>query len=303
MNATATSRKLPPRAQFVDLSDYARPLASWLARQLADTSVRAPHVTVVWLVIGLLGAFAYARGGYAYALLGAAALQVKNVLDAVDGSLARLQQRPSRIGRFLDSLSDALVLVALNLALAVAVSRARPVAYAALLAGAALIAGLLQGSVFNYYYVRYRARQGGDTTSQLEETLSEEDRSRYGGRPLALGTLRLLILSYNRIYGWQDRLVRRIDAWSATPLAERGRIGEAERLRDDRSLMTAMSALGPGLGILILDLYTVAGYRHLALALELYLWTILAGGTLYATAIIVRLRLAASRLARRARPG
>lgn len=302
MKTTATSRKLPATEQFIDLSDYARPVATWLARQLAATPIRAPHVTLVWVVIGLLGAFAYARGGYGYALLGAVALQSKNVLDAVDGSLARLQGRPSRIGRFLDSMSDALTAAALHLALAVAIAGVRNAVYAGLLAGAALVAGLLQGSLFNYYYVRYRARRGGDITSRVREGLTEDDRARYGERPAALTSLRLLLHGYNWVYGWQDRLVQGIDAWSAAPLIEQGRRSEAEKLRDDRTLMTAISALGPGLSILILDLYTVAGYRHLVLALELYLWTVLAGGTLYATAIMLRLRRVTSRLARRAPP-
>ncbi|NIR46829.1 MAG: hypothetical protein GWN99_19540, partial [Gemmatimonadetes bacterium] len=55
------------------------------------------------------------------------------------------------------------------------------------------------------------------------------------------------------------------------------------------------SALGPGLHILILALYTIAGYRHLGLALELFLWTVAAGGTLYAAAAVLRLRRAAVR--------
>ncbi|MGD8866641.1 MAG: CDP-alcohol phosphatidyltransferase family protein [Gemmatimonadales bacterium] len=302
MKTTATSRKLPATEQFVDLSDYARPVATWLARQLAATPIHAPHVTVVWVVIGLLGAFAYARGGYGYALLGALALQAKNVLDAVDGSLARLQRRPSRIGRFLDSMSDALIAAAVHVALAVAIAGARSAAYAGLLAGAALVTGLLQGSLFNYYYVRYRARRGGDVTSRVKERLAEDDRAHYAERPAALAFLRLLLHGYNWVYGWQDRLVQRIDAWSAAPLMEQGRRAEAERLRDDRTLMTAISALGPGLSILVLDLYTVAGYRHLVLALELYLWTVLAGGTLYATAIVGRLRRVTSQVARRAWP-
>jgi phosphatidylglycerophosphate synthase len=260
-------------------------------------------VTVVWAAIGLLGAFAYARGGYGYALLGAVAVQVKNVLDAVDGSLARLQRRPSRIGRFMDSIFDALIAAALTGGLALAIARERPMAYVIALAVGALVAGLLQGSVFNYYYVRYRARCGGDATSRVEEALTEDDRAHYASRPFALGSLRLLIWCYNWIYGWQDVFVRRLDAWSAAPLREAGRGDEAERLRDDRALLTAISALGPGLAILVLDLYTVAGYRHLSLALELYLWTIVAGGTLYAAAIIMRLRRAARSLARRAQPG
>ena len=298
MTGRATSRKLPRPAQFVDLSDYARPLAGWVALRLAGTPIRAPQVTAVWVVIGLLGALAYALDGYGYAVLGAVAVQVKNVLDAVDGSLARLQARPSRIGRFLDTNSDALVAAALSCALAAAVARERPTVYAVTLAGAALVAGLLQGSVFNYYYVRYRARCGGDTTSRVEEALTDDDRAEYADRPFALWSLRVLIGSYNWIYGWQDRLVRRIDEWAAFPLTSVGRGDEAETMRDEASLLTAISALGPGLAILILDVYTVVGFRHLTLALELYLWTIVAGGTLYAAAIFLRLRKTAVRLAR-----
>jgi len=269
-----------------------------VALRLAGTPIRAPHVTLVWAVIGFLGALAYGHGGYGYAVLGAVALQAKNILDAVDGSLARLQGRPSRIGRFLDSICDALVAAAVSGALAVVIARERPIAYAAALGCGAFVAGLLQGSVFNFYYVRYRARRGGDTTSRVEESLTDGDRAHYAGRRFALGSLRLLIRCYNWIYGWQDRVVRRIDAWSAAPLRAAGRQEDAEVLRDDRALLTAISALGPGLAILVLDVYTLAGYRHLGLALELYLWTILAGGTLYAAAIVLRLRRVALRLVR-----
>jgi len=289
---------MPESARFVDLSDYARPLAVWIARCLRDTSVVAADVTAVWGLIGIVAAFCYAVGGYPYAVLGAALIQVKNILDAVDGSLARLQVRPSRIGRFLDSIGDAVISAALYLALAIAVARDRPLAYVAALAAAALILSLLQGSVFNYYQVRYRQRRGGDRTSLVKERLTDYDRVYYEDRPLALGLLRQLIAAYNWIYGWQDVLVQRIDRWAAAPLVSRDCRDAAEALRDDRRLLTVLSALGPGVQILILDLYTIAGYRHLGLALELFLWTVAVGGTLYAAAAILRLRRAASREAR-----
>jgi phosphatidylglycerophosphate synthase len=298
MDEGATGAKVPRSAKFVDLSDYARPLAVWIARRLRDTSVVAADVTVVWCVVGIVAAFCYAVGGYRYALLGAALIQVKNILDAVDGSLARLQVRPSRVGRFLDSIGDAVIGAALYLALAIAVARVRPVAYAAALAAATLVLSLLQGSVFNYYQVRYRQRRGGDRTSLIKERLTEYDRVYYEDRPLALGLLRQLIAAYNWIYGWQDVLVQRIDRWAAAPLVACGREETAETLRDDRRLLTVLSGLGPGMQILILDLYTIAGYRHLGLALELFLWTIALGGTLYAVAVVLRLRRAASRQVR-----
>ncbi len=299
MDEGATAGKLPKAARFVDLSDYARPVAVWIAQRLRDTSVTAPDVTVVWCVVGVVAAFCFTVGSYQYALLGAALIQIKNILDAVDGSLARLQVRPSRVGRFLDSIGDAAVSAALYLALAITVARERPVAYAAALAAAALILSLLQGSVFNYYQVRYRQRSGGDRTSLVKERLTEYDRIHYEDRPLALGLLRQLIGAYNWIYGWQDVLVQRVDRWAAAPLVACGEEEKAEALRDDRGLLTVLSALGPGMQILILDLYTVAGYRHLGLALELFLWTVALGGTLYAAAVIFRLRRAASRESRK----
>ena len=300
MGQGATGHKVPEAARFIDLSDYGRPVAVWIAQRLRNTSVTAPSVTIVWTAIGLAGAACYAIGGYELALLGTAALQAKNILDAADGSLARLQNRPSRVGRFLDTIADAAVAFAVFVALAIAVSRARPVTYAAVLAGSALVLGLLQGSVFNFYYVRYRSRQRGDTTSRVVESVTPEDELHYAGRPFALGLLRVLILAYNAIYGWQDLLVRRLDRWAAAPLRQIGRADQAEGLRDDRRLLTAVSALGPGLQILILNLYTLAGRTELALALELFLWTIAAGGTFYAGALLLRLRRAAARGAAKA---
>jgi|GEM_PF-45859 len=298
MREGATAGKLPEGAQFLDLSDYARPLAVWIARRLRDTSVTAPDVTAVWVVIGMIAVFCYGVGGYGYALIGTVALQVKNVLDAADGSLARLQNRPSRVGRFLDSIGDAVIAAALAVALAIAVARGRPVLYAVSLSAAALLLGLLQGSLYNFYYVRFRSRRGGDTTSRVKEELTQYDEVYYEDRPLALALLRCLIVAYNWIYGWQDVLVQRIDAWAVRSLTADGRQKEADALRDDRVLLTAVSALGPGLQILILNLYTLAGYRRLEFALELFLWTVVLGGTLYAAAVILRLRRGAARLAR-----
>ncbi|UCF20162.1 MAG: CDP-alcohol phosphatidyltransferase family protein [Gemmatimonadota bacterium] len=298
MPEAAMPGKVPNSARFLDISDYARPLAVALAHALKPSRVTAPWVTGAWFVIGLAAALCYAKGGAAYALVGALGMQAKNVLDAVDGSLARLQNRPSRIGRFLDSNADALIAAAVCAALGVAVGRHRPATYSAILAVMALLSGLLQASLYNYYYVRYRARRGGDTTSRVEESLTGEDRLRYGGRPAALALLSALIAGYRWIYGWQDALVQRVDDWAARPLASRGRLAEAEGMRDARVLLTAISVLGPGTQILALNLYTLFGLWRLSHALELYLLTVAVGGSLYAAAVVLCLRQAAARRAR-----
>lgn len=300
MSELTTARKLPEDAGFRDLSDYARPLAVRIAERLRDTAVRAPHVTLAFGVVGLLGSACYAIGGYPAALAGAAALQAKNILDAVDGSLARLQNRRSRIGRFLDSIMDAIVAAALFGALGLTVSRDGGGSGPWVLAAAAFLAGLLQSSVFNYYYVRYRSRHGGDPTSRLVEGLTAEDRAMYGDRPFALLSLRGLLLLYTVIYRWQDALVRRLDRWAARPLVRAGRTAEAGRQRDSARFLTAVSLLGPGIQILALDLYTLAGFRALGTVLELFLWTVALGGTAYGLGLVLYLRAAAARRARSA---
>lgn len=291
------SSKVPHNRRFTDLSDYGRPLAVWIAGRLRDTRVRAPHVTLVFLVVGFVGAWLYVSGDYVAALAGTACLQAKNILDAVDGSLARLQNRPSRIGRFLDSLSDAAVAVALYGALAWVVAQQRAGLYAWTLAAAALVAGLVQSTVFNFYYVRYRRRHGGDPTSQVEESFTEQDREAYAGQPWAARTLGTLLALYHVVYGWQDRIVAALDRWAVGPLVEFGRLQEAALLRDDRGFLTAVSALGPGVQILLLNVFTVVGFRVLVPALEAYLWVIAVGGSLYALALLGRVRSAAATLA------
>ena len=81
-------------------------------------------------------------------------------------ALARARQRPSRVGRFLDSLADFLTNVALYGALGYAGWRATGQWGYWPLAALACVSAMLQVSLFNHYYVRYRAQTGGDTTSQ-----------------------------------------------------------------------------------------------------------------------------------------
>src|SRR5512136_1417033 len=98
--------KVDAQAHFLDLSDYARPIARRLTRALVNTSITPLQITLVYTLIGLIAALLFAAGGYLNGVAAGCLLLVKSTLDAVDGSLARARQRPSRVGRFLDSLCD-----------------------------------------------------------------------------------------------------------------------------------------------------------------------------------------------------
>ena len=109
-----TMSKLPKEHRFLDFSDYGRPLARMIANSLKNTSFTPIHVTIGFIISGLIGVFFIVKGYYWYA---AFFLILKSVLDAADGELARIKQQPSYTGRYFDSISDiilnALILISI----------------------------------------------------------------------------------------------------------------------------------------------------------------------------------------------
>ena len=84
--------KLPKEYKFLDLSDYGRPIAKVIANSLKNTSFTPIHVTISFIISGLFGIFYILKGYY---WIAGFFLILKSVLDAADGELARLKQKPS----------------------------------------------------------------------------------------------------------------------------------------------------------------------------------------------------------------
>ena len=115
-----TFDKVQSTDKFLDLSDYARPIARQLTRALVNTRITPIQITIAYTLIGLIAALLFATGIYLNSVIAGALLLVKSTLDAVDGSLARARQRPSRVGRFLDSICDYFINAAVFLGIAIA---------------------------------------------------------------------------------------------------------------------------------------------------------------------------------------
>ncbi len=191
--------KLPRDEKFVDLSDYSRPLANLLVRLLLPLHFISPiFITWCFTLVGLIAAYLIWEG--IYISLAAILLVFKSFLDATDGALARARKKPSLVGRYLDSVNDFIV----NLALFLAIARYtdQPIAVAL----AALIMASLQGTVYNYYYLIKRHSCAGDKTSRLDEW------NKPAGYPWDNAhALRVLHYLYLIIYGWQDKLIYILD--------------------------------------------------------------------------------------------
>ncbi len=237
--------KVPKEHKFIDFSDYARPLASRMALLLKDTPIRAIHITLLYFIIGILAAYLIYRGDFVAAGL---LILLKNVLDAVDGSLARLQNRPSRVGRFADSISD----IILNFLFIFAIALHYKCCYS--LAALAFISVSLQGTVFNYYYVLYRHKVGGDATSRVDESPEGYP----WDNPMLL---RILYALYVILYKWQDILIMWFDRTVLRNPA----------IHSDRVFLSVITMFGLGVHLLILAIFLLAGKPIFALWILLYM--------------------------------
>jgi phosphatidylglycerophosphate synthase len=225
--------KVPPKHAFLDLSDYARPAARLLVRALLPTPVTPIHLTLAFTLVGVLAALLFALDRWLP--MAGLLLLLKSALDAADGSLARARRRPSRVGRFLDSVCDFAVMAAVFSGIAISAwTRTRHAAYFGW-ATAGLLCATLQGSVFSYYYVRYRAQVSGDQTSRTSESTPD---GYLWDDPVILRRLHRL---YRLIYGWQDALMEHLDRRVAPG-----------HLPVSRGFLTATTALGLGTQLLVI---------------------------------------------------
>ncbi|MBT8320407.1 MAG: CDP-alcohol phosphatidyltransferase family protein [Eudoraea sp.] len=225
--------KLPVQYRFLDLSDYGRPLAIRIAKALQHTRLTPIHVTLGFVLAGLLGIYCILNQFYLGAVF---FLILKSILDAADGELARLKNRPSYTGRFLDSVSD----IILNLLIVLSIWYVTD--GSVWLAILAFIGLELQGTLYNYYYAILRNRHQGDTTSRIFET---EIPTAHEGE--AQKHVNLLFRLYQICYGGFDKIIYALDSKAST----------ARHIPN--WLMTAVSTFGLGFQLLLIGLMLVVG--------------------------------------------
>jgi len=85
-------------------SIFAGPAANRLLEPIADIQWITPNIiTISSLVIGIIAAYCFCSQAY---ILGAILVQLSFVVDCMDGQLARYRQQFSKLGAWLDRISD-----------------------------------------------------------------------------------------------------------------------------------------------------------------------------------------------------
>jgi phosphatidylglycerophosphate synthase len=88
---------------------FNRPCGRPLSRWLVHTAVSPNAVSVLSILLGVAAAAFFAHGLHASALVGGLLFQLSAVIDCVDGDLARVLFKESKLGKWLDLAGDQVV--------------------------------------------------------------------------------------------------------------------------------------------------------------------------------------------------
>ncbi len=227
--------KLAAQDKFLDLSDYGRPFGKFLANQLKNTLFTPIHVTILFGISGLIAIYCILSNHY---LLAGIFIVLKSGIDAADGELARLKNKPSYFGRYLDSVFD----IILNFLILMTICYvSKTTLWFTILS---FIGIQLQGTLYNYYYVILRNKSiGGDTTSKVFEY--KTPKALPGETQLSVN---ILFRIYTIVYGGFDKIIHLLDQ-------------DAYKIKTFPNwFMTILSLYGLGFQLLIIALMLPLGW-------------------------------------------
>ena len=256
--------KLPPEARFFDVNSVWYFFNGWVVRLLYGTPIKPNHITILSFILGLLSAGFYFWGGSDALLWGAIFLYGKVFFDNVDGNLARVRGTSSRFGRFLDSLVDFFATVLVYLGISFYLVKTRGDITFWFLGIFGLLICYLQSTFFVFYLVNYTSRVGSYEKNRVDENITEEDLIAAKADKSMNWTLQLQKL-FVLVYGWQDRLIERLDS-ASRKLAGVSKMEETSWYTD-RFFLAAISPLCLCTNNVMLAIFSIFGQVELFLIL------------------------------------
>ena len=267
--------KLPSEARFLDINDLWYLPNRWVVRFLYPLPVTPTQITIISLFAGLVSVGCYTINSNAGLMWGALFLYLKIFLDNVDGNLARVRGEASRLGRFLDSLTDFIISFLIYLVLTVRLVSETGDSLYWFLGVLALLSCLLHCSYFVFYLVRYTSLVGTYLYNRANENISEEDDEAYDKEELPT-LVYFLQHCHVFLYGWQDKAIEWLDHISKT-------LGYGRQLRGfseadwyaDKVFLTLISPLCLCTNNVLLVLFSLTD------EIELGFWFVVVAGNSY----------------------
>ena len=238
-----------------------RPVAGLIVRVLYPTPVTPNQVTIVSTVAGIVAAGFYLKNEAFFTAAAGLFVTLKDVLDSADGQLARAKQQYTRIGRFLDSIGDFVVNLLVFGAIGWVLYANSGNGWMMILALLGFFGITLRISYHVFYQSSFLHLEEKYEVNRVIEEIKEEDLL---GDSLALTLQRI----FQIIYGWQDRLMLRIDYW-----CKGGRSGKDFSIRwySDPVGLRISGLIGMGTELFLLMICSVLNELQLYLYLNLFL--------------------------------
>lgn len=252
---------------FLNLQQYLFVTSKQLTKFFYYTKVTPHQVILLSMIFGVTASYFMIQSVKLYAVIGAVLLFYKNVLDKVDGSLARAKGLDSRRGRFYDSISDFIVTCASFTAISYSMYLQFNSVYAFIAGYTAMIFSMLQCSYFIYYQVSFIKSTGKDTVNRILENVTDDDKLNQDKWTTFLQRIFLLI------YGWQDKLFYLIDKrliW--------GFSSDENKLRtwyQNKPFLTLASSLSIGTHIFLICVSAIIGRFEYYIFVNLILMNLL----------------------------
>ncbi len=226
-----------------------RPLAGVIVRILFHTPITPNQVTIASTIVGMAAAYFYVPGIAFQTFVAGLLITAKDILDSADGQLARAKQQFSRKGRFLDSIGDLLVDVLVFAAITYALFVSNGTWYVIGLGVLGFFGTTLRVSYHVFYQASFLHQQDQYRTNRITEEMRKED---LDSDTLTIG----LQKTFQVLYGWQDKLMLRIDAWCRTG-SESSHMNDSLWYGDQLGLRLS-GLMGLGTELFLLMLFSVA---------------------------------------------
>ena len=88
---------------------FVRKISIYITKLLLKTDVTPNQISGLSILIGIIAGIFFVFGNYWYTLVGASVLLLSNIVDCVDGEIARYRKSASVAGKYIESLNDYIV--------------------------------------------------------------------------------------------------------------------------------------------------------------------------------------------------
>lgn len=162
---------------------FYRPIGFRIARMLRGTGITPNMVTVISIFVGASVGFFFYHDDLSYNICGILLLVFANILDCVDGQLARLTGIKSAIGRILDGVAGDIWFACIYVVFAIRLSHAYGTDWFFALAVLSGISHLVQANITDYYktlHLYFISKDKGAEFQSLEQVKARHREMKYG---------------------------------------------------------------------------------------------------------------------------